>query len=238
MLPFDNNIISVIDEAYKAGFNIPQKFFKDNPQQIDVENREVFQNYPLFIIKPEGIEFSYLLFWSGNKFYGGYVSINNNYTSVQRGTSSRNGETLFAGHVQDVRKCYKKIITDKPTWIARSFVLGNDGVIYYWGLDNIEHYAEQIYALTGFKLDEITDKFLKKEKTYKPEGFISSIMIKSDGVNRYIQTTRSPHKSISKSWADLYGVCDKLDKEFEFTKGIDSYIRKGFSLLHGFKKIS
>ena len=103
MLPFDDNIIKVISEAYEVGFNIPPKYLPSDVDKIP-EGREVYVNKPLSIVRPDGVEFTYILFWNGRKFKGGYVSINNNYSGVQRGSFERNGETLFASHVYGLKK--------------------------------------------------------------------------------------------------------------------------------------
>jgi hypothetical protein len=241
MLPFDDNIIQVVDEAYRVGFNLPEKFFKGNPQNLNLESKEVYENYPLNIIKPEGIEFSYIIFWDGRRFLGGYISINNNYTGVQRGEFSRNGSTLFAGHVPEIKKSYKKLLKEEPMWIARAFILGVDNRIYYWGIDSVIEYSSSIYALTGDRLDDITSKFINKEKTFKPEGFTASILVKAKDVTPDTHTYNTMGKacdSISKAWKGLYNEVSGFTKEFEFTLGLEPYMRKAYSLLMVSNKIS
>ena len=56
---------------------------------------------------------------------------------------------------------------------------------------------------------------------------MSSILIKSVGTARFIQTG-NVSESISKSWHDCYGEAEKLDKGFYYTLGIDNYIRKAY----------
>ena len=149
MLPFDDNVIKVIANAYEAGFNIPVKYFEKDYDKVP-EDAEVYHNNPLYIIKPQGTEFTYIMYWTGKKMKGGFISINNNYSGVQRGSWSRNGETLFAGHIYELKRSCKRLIDiSEPQWICESFVMDNNGKIFYWGKDSIEHYSEQINKLTG-----------------------------------------------------------------------------------------
>ena len=81
-------------------------------------------------------------------------------------------------------------------------------------------------VLTGSNVAELEDKFLSGEKTFKPAGFVSSILIKF-GEARLIQTG-DVSESISKSWHSCYGEAEKLDKGFYYTLGVDNYIRKAY----------
>jgi len=227
MLPFESSIIDVINEGYEAGFNLPEKFLPHQTEDIP-PNSELFINDPLTIVKPVGFEFTYMVFWDGRKFRGGYISINNNYSGVQRGMFARNGETLFAGHVITLRKRFKNICKkDNPRWVCKAFILSESGKIFYWGNDIIDYYSEQLKVLTGSNVAELEDKFLSGEKTFKPAGFVSSILIKSVGTAKFIHTG-NVSESISKSWHSCYGEAEKLDKGFYYTLGVDNYIRKAY----------
>lgn len=237
MIPFDENIIGVIDNAYMAGFNIPQYFFQREYDSIkdSLVGKEVYFNNPMIFIKPQGVEFSYILFWNGEKFKGGYVSINNSYSGVQRGVFERNGETLFAAHVPEIRKCYKKVIGDTPMWIAKSFVLSTDGKIYYWGEDYPDYYKEQIEVLTEKPLEELLEGFLNGENFHKPKGYVASLTVKNKApLFTYIQP---PAQSISKAWKLLYEALGNMPPDQYFALGIDNYMRLGYAQMMMHKKI-
>lgn len=227
MLQFDDNIISVIDNAYKCGYNLPEKHFKN---AVDMSNeKNVFENYPLYIVKPDGVEFSYIAYYSGKSFYGSYMSINNNFTSVQRGMFSRNGETLFSSNVFEIRKCFKK--SEQKGWLIKSFILGDDNKIYFWGNDNIDHYKQPISIITGMPFEELTDQLEKGERFKRPKGFVASVMIKAMGSNRFILTNDEPHDTITSAWKALYNKCDELENQYEYTYGIESYMRTAYAKL-------
>ena len=93
MLPYDDDIVNVVDDAFKNTYTIPKFYFERNYEQVreSLSEEEVFYNPPMYFVKPRGsIEFSYIVFWTGKKFLGGYVSLNNNYSGVQRGRMDRN----------------------------------------------------------------------------------------------------------------------------------------------------
>ena len=236
MLPFDNNIISVIDEAYRVGFNVPEKFFKDNITEVDTEGKEIYYNSPMYVVKPKGVEFSYIVYWTGKRFLGGYVSINNNYSSVQRGRLCNNGFTLFAAHVPEVRRCFKKLAGNIAGWICRSFILDDEGTIFSWGKDYIENYGDMIKSLTGDDVTVLQEKFDSGEKTYKPEGFVSAMIVKNPEADFQIVSKRKD--TISKAWRDLYADAELLPVTNDFTFGMESYMRMGYAKLKAFKKIN
>ena len=234
MLQYDEDIINVVDSAYRAGFYIPQYFFQKDLDKVKEKamTDEVVHNDPMYFVKPKGIEFSYIIYWTGAKFRGGYVTINNNYTGVQRGGFDRNGQTLFASHVDDVRQYYKKFTElDKPKWIAHSFVLSDDNRIYYWGLDDVSHYADMIGAYTNNSLEDLVTMFDAGEKMEKPKGFISSLQIYDENFKKDYLHISEVKDSVSATWKNIYLMAGMLRKNFQFTLDMDAYIRKGYATL-------
>jgi len=243
MLQHDENIITVVDNAFKAGFYIPKYTFHSVSRGGEVEDKklegEVYHNYPMYFSKPEGIEFTYIIFWNGHRFCGGFISINNTYKGVQRGGFDRNGETLFASHIHEIKMGYKKFTKkDEPRWIAHSFVITEEGKIFYWGLDNVEHYKDLISNIVGENFEDLVEIYLRDERTRRPQGFISSLMIYDDKDNKTVIENGEVQPSISASWKDLYDKVDKLPKNLTFTLCLDNYIRKGYAILKAFNKLS
>lgn len=235
MLPFDDNVIKVISEAYEAGFNIPVKFFEKDRDKI-TEDMEVFTNNPLYIVKPQGTEFTYIMYWTGKKMKGGFISLNNNYSGVQRGTWIRNGETLFAGHIYELKRCCKRLINlEEPQWICESFVMDESGKIFYWGKDSIEYYAEQLGRLTGHTIVELEDIY-SNQKSKKPEGFVASLLVMNNNIPAYIYVDE-PDESISKAWKGLYASLCGINKSYSYTNGVDTYMRTAFAKLNIHRKL-
>lgn len=241
MLQHDEDIITVVDNAFKAGFYMPKYYFQKDIDEVNkVKNCcEIIYNHPMFFVKPKGIEFSYIIYWNGSRFKGGFVSINNNYTGLQRGGFDRNGETLFASHIREIKMCYKKFTeNDIPKWIVHSFILTEEGKILYWGLDNIEHYKEIISNYTGELFEDLVELYLSSDKRNRPEGFISSLMIyDSVGKKSYIHTG-IVHMTISSAWKDIYNKINDLRKEFNYTLCLDTYARKGYAMLKSYNKLT
>lgn len=236
MLPFDDNVIKVISDAYEAGFNIPVKYFEKDYNKVP-EDAEAYCNNPLYIIKPQGTEFTYIMYWTGKKMKGGFISINNNYSGVQRGAWSRNGETLFAGHIYELKRCCKRLIDlEKPQWICESFVMDETGKIFYWGKDSIEYYSEPLSKLTGHTIVEL-EEIYTNQKSKKPEGFVASLLVIKDGAPLYVYTAE-PDESISKAWKGLYASLCMTNKAYSYSNGVDVYMRTGFAKLNIHRKLS
>lgn len=234
MLPFDDKIVDVIDDAFKHGFSVPKYAFESNLEElleISGDSDEVFFNHPMYFLKPDSIEFSYIIFWDGKKFHGGYISINNNYAGVQRGGLERNGETLFAGHVKRIRTCYKKVAKDKPMWLCSAFLLDNERRILYWGHDEVSHYEEAIMKLTGHSLDELEEKFKSGEKTYKPNGFVPSILLYRGGFEKLYIKTGEAGTSISSVWRNFYKDLSSTPRDILYMQGMTDYMRKAYAML-------
>ena len=234
MLPFEGDVINVIDDAFKAGFNIPKYYFeKDFNDSID---GEVYFCDPMYMLKPQGIEFSYVLFWTGSRFKGGFVSMNNNYIGLQRGARSRNGSTLFAQHVPELKRCYRRYCGSEPAWIVHSFVLGDNGKIYYWGLDDIDVYVEQIEKITDMPFDDLVSLYLSEDNTKKPKGFVSSLAIFTrDG--EMFTCCGDVADTITKSWNVLYEKADCLKKDLWWVPNIESYMRTAYAKLNVMEKL-
>ena len=234
MLPYDDDIVNVVDDAFKNTYTIPKFYFERNYEQVreSLSEEEVFYNPPMYFVKPRGsIEFSYIVFWTGKKFLGGYVSLNNNYSGVQRGRMDRNGETIFAGHIKPIRTIFKRYLDDKPRWICEAFLLTEDNKILYWGKDSVEHYEEQIYKLTGYTPEELKEKFLSGEKTFKPKGFLASIMIYGLDFERQFIYSGDVKETLSQTWRQMYDDASTFAKDRQFTVGIDAYMRKAYSMI-------
>lgn len=237
MIPFDDNIVDIIDKAYRAGYNIPKYFFQREYDNIKdtLEGKEVYYNSPMIFIKPSGIEFTYILYWNGKRFRGGYISINNNYAGVQRGQFDRNGETIFASHIPELKRLYKKI-ADEPMWIAKAFIMSPEGRIYYWGEDYITHYVPQIEILTGFKMDELLISFHEERDNRRPYCFVASVVVRNK--NPMYLYSGQPERSVSKAWKSCYSSLETLPIDRYFTLNLDSYMRHAYAQLNIHKKIS
>jgi len=239
MIPFDDNIVDIIDKAYRVGYNIPKYFFQREYDTIKdtLVNKEVYYNSPMIFLKPAGIEFSYLLYWNGHKFRGGYISINNNYAGVQRGQFERNGETLFASHIPDIKRIYKKITEQEiPQWICKSFILSPEGRIYYWGEDYIVHYKTQIEALTGVTMEDLHKSFHEERDNRRPDCFVASVVVRNK-VPLYLYSGQ-PERSVSKAWKSCYSTLGTLPNDKYFTLNLDSYMRHAYAQLNIHKKIT
>lgn len=237
MLPYEEDIINVIDNAFKSGFNIPKYYFeKDYDNVKDSIEGEIYFCDPMYFVKPKGIEFSYILFWNGHRFKGGYVAINNNYIGLQRGPRSRNGSTLFASHILDLKKCFKRYTGSEPTWICHSFIMDEKGKIFYWGTDSVDNYVEQIETLTGEGIAELEEFYINDGNTVKPKGFVSSIVVYDADSDAFI-CCGDLADSITKSWNLLYEKADTLKKNFWFITGVESYVRMAFAKLNVAEKL-
>lgn len=237
MIPFDDNIVEIIDKAYRTGYNIPKYFFQREYDNIkdNLVGKDVYFNPPMIFLKPVGIEFTYILYWTGEKFRAGYISINNNYAGVQRGPYDRNGETLFAAHVPEIKRLYKKIAVN-PGWIAKSFVLSPEGRIYYWGEDYIPHYYPQIEMLTQSGIEDLEQAFISERDGRKPEGFVASTVVRSKAPH-YLYS-ELPANSVSKAWKNCYSNLDNIGPDMYFTLGLDSYMRHAYAQLNIHRKIT
>ena len=234
MLLHDDSIVSTLTKAFESGMNVPKTFFKEE-DTAGLEN--IHRKSPLWIQKPDGIEFTYMIYWTGKKFRGGYVSINNNYQGVQRGKFQRNGETLFCSHIPEIKRCYKKILPEKG-WIAYSFIMDENGKIFFWGRDNIEHYKLSIEYITGVMFDELEDLFDTDGKLRKPIGYVASTMI-FDESNKpsYIESS-FVDISITKVWKNFYDkINSEVPKQFNFTIGLEQYMRRAYALLQTYNKL-
>lgn len=234
MLLQDDNIISTISMAYESGMNVPATYFNEEEAK---EAGAIKSRGPVWVRKPDGVEFSYMIFWTGRKFRGGYVSINNNYSGVQRGRFDRNGETLFCAHIPEIKRCYKKLLPEKKGWIVFSFILTEGGKIYFWGRDNIEHYVTSIESITGEFFDELEDIFVEERKLQKPVGFVASAMIYDQNFSPLKIETALPAESITKAWKNFYESMNDLDKTYNFTSGLDGYMRKAYAIMQSHNKI-
>lgn len=236
MIPFDDNIVEIIDKAYKVGFNIPKYYFQREYDNIKdtIQDKEVYFNSPMIFLKPKGIEFSYILYWNGNKFRGGFISINNNYAGVQRGPFDRNGETLFAAHITEIKRIYKK--NAEVGWIAKAFILSPEGRIYYWGEDNVQHYKTQIEILTVTAFDDLEKSFIEERDSRRPEGFVASTIVRNK--NPLYLYSELPARSVSKAWKNCYSNLDNLGIDVYYTLGLDDYMRLAFAQLNIHKKIT
>lgn len=230
MLPYEKDVIGVIDNAYRAGFTIPHYIFDKDQKLIEDSPEEFYYVPPLFIAKPKGVEFSYILFWTGEKFRGGYIAITNNYSGVQRGYRERNGGTIFAAHIKELRLCIRKLMGEEPCWVAYSFVLGENGRLYFWGTDSIDFYADPIEHLTGESMKGLTDMFMNPEKNKRPEGFVSFLPVFCRDKPTFL-CTGDPKETVSKSWRILYEKLECLSHDFWFSVGIDSYARNAYAQL-------
>lgn len=229
MIPFETDVISVIDNAYRAGFFMPKYYFEKDAKVLEGSSDEIYYVDPLYIVKPKGIEFTYIMFWNGFKLCAGYISINNNYTGLQRGGRGFNGGTLFAAKIQYMNVSYKKLSGGEPMWLAHSFVLTDKGKMFYFGTDDIDKYIEPIEKLTGKDFVELTDLYLAKEKTRKPEGFVSFIpVLNHKNLEEFIYTG-DVQTSVTKSWNTMYEKLECLRINMHFLPGVDSYIRKAYA---------
>lgn len=237
MFPYEDDIIGVVDNAYRAGFNLPKYYFLDDTE-IDSIDVESYVCKPLLITKPAGVEFSYILYWNGRKFKGGYISINNNYTGVQRGSRvAPNGSMLFASHVPELHRCYKRMITGEQTWLAHSFIF-NEALnkIMYYGTDDVDFYRESIENLTGENFDDLTEAYSKDENRRKPVGFVPSLHVYEREAFKFINVG-DRCDTVSRAWKMIYEKCDLLRKDHWFIPNIDSYMRTGYAILKTKNKI-
>lgn len=239
MIPYEDDIISVIDTAYKAGFFVPKYFFEKDKELVKNSQDEIYHVDPLYIAKPKGVEFSYVAFYNGDKLRGGYLSINNNYSGLQRGMRSRGGGTMFSADIRDVRVGFKKMTKEEPQWMAHSFVMDEKGKIVYFGNDSHEYYIEQIEKLAGKRFDELTDIFLAGEKMKRPQGFVSFLpVVNSEYVDGYFTCVGDVQQTVTKSWNTLYDKLDCLDKKLWYLPSVDSYIRKAYATMQTLKVLS
>jgi len=233
MLLHDDKIIATLTTAFESGMNVPKTFFREE----DIEGLpNIHKAGPIWVQKPDGIEFAYMIYWSGRKFRGGYVSLNNNYSGVQRGRFERNGETLLCAHIPELKRAYKKLLPESG-WIIFNFIMSDEGKIYFWGRDNIEHYKTPIEIMTGIMFEDLEEVFRTDGKLKKPEGYVASAMIfDRDNNPMYIETSY-PAYTITKVWQNFYDNLRDLDKTYNFTIGLEQYMRKAYAMLQNHNKI-
>jgi len=230
----NEDAIQQISIAFEAGMNVPKTYFS-RAEAEESGNKVVYIN-PLWITKPEGIEFTYIVYWTGTKFRGGYISINNNYSGVQRGRFDRNGETLIVSHIHELRKCYKKILPEYG-WIAYSFIMDDKNKIFFWGKDNIEHFYNPIENLTGLAIEDLETIFLNDEKMSKPHGFVASAMVYDENFNKLYIHTSKVKDTITQAWKSFYIDMEDVDEKCNFTIGLDNYMRKAYAILMSSNKL-
>lgn len=237
MFPYEDDIIGVVDNAYRAGFSLPKYYFIDD-KAVESLNGEVYVCNPLIITRPQGVEFTYILYWNGKRFKGGYIAINNNYTGVQRGARvSPNGSMLFASHVPELRRCYKKMVSTEPMWLAHTFIFDESiNKIVYYGTDDVEFYKESIENLTDENFEELTEAYGKDENRRKPVGFVPSIFVYENNSFKFINVG-DRCDTVSKAWKMMYEKCELLRKDHWFLPSVDSYMRTGYAILKSKNKI-
>lgn len=230
----NEDVIGTISMAYEAGMNVPKTYFSLHEAQES--GNKYIQAGPIWIAKPDGIEFTYIVYWTGRKFRAGYISINNNYSGVQRGRFDRNGETLFISHVSEIRKWYKKILPEHG-WMAYSFIMDEDRKIFFWGKDNFEHYYNPIEKITGINPEELELAFMREEKLHKPQGFVASAMVYDEDFAKLYIHTSSVQDRVTKAWRNFYMDMEDVDKSCNLTIGLDNYMRKAYAVLMSSNKL-
>lgn len=241
------DVITATEIAIKSGFNIPPYAFNSPEKLYGVKGNEIIQNGRMYFKKPDGYDLSYILFWTGKHFHGGYISLNSNYAFLDRGFSAERGFVLFASHLPEIKKKVKRLlreagIAEKEGFFIRiDLVLQEDGTLVYWGADyDINKYIEAIELLTEYSIDTIASAFMEQNdiRIKKPEGYVGAVMFDdiSDGeiTNRYCYGTAM---SIKATFKQIYS---KLmpNKNYIFLQGYEKIFSPAFHILKKHNKIS
>jgi len=242
------DIITATEVAIKSGFNIPAYSF-DIPDKLYAipAYGEIVRNGRMFFKKPEGYDISYILFWTGKHFHGGYVAINSTYAFIDRGTKAERGFVLFADHIPELKKKVKRLlveagIADKEGFfIVGDFVLQEDGTFIYWGIDfDIDKYIKAIELLTGYSINDIAEAFLEQSslRIKKPAGFTGSLVY-NDVTGEEVETKQmlSSGVSITKVFENIYSSLSH-NKCYIFLYGYERLFRKVFHILKKQNKLS
>ena len=242
------DIITATEVAIKSGFNIPAYSFNspDKLYSLPYEG-EIVQNGRMFFKKPEGYDISYILFWTGKHFHGGYVVINSNYAFIDRGIDAERGFVLFADHIPEIKKKMKRLlkeagIADKEGFfIIGDFILQEDGTLTYWGIDfNIDKYVEAIEILTGYSIDDIVNAFLEQSdlKIKKPKGFTGAIVYDDMTEEELkMKTMYDSGTSITQTFEKIYSKLSH-NKCYIFLYGYERLFKKVFHILKKQNKLS
>lgn len=228
------SIVEVITTAYEIGLNVPQYYFQRHYEEMKevLEGHEMVVVSPMYFIKPSGVEFNYTVFWTGSKFRGGYVTIDNNYTGVGKGQDLKgSARTMVALHVPEIKRALKRAVqADNPVWLSIDLIYDGEK-IYFWGYGDLD--VEMVSKLTGIDIEELSEKFVAGDKVTKPEGFVAKGMVMPDGFFMVSEV----EKSVTAAWKDFYHRASMLKKTLWYNEGLDGFMRKGYSKLIGSGKL-
>lgn len=239
---FDLDVVSMLNSAYQAGYNVPMYIFQNKFPEFeeDLREEEVLDAGMVKLIKPKGVDLTYSIYWTGRKFRGGYVSINNRYSGVNRGYPVKeNGKTMFAAHLPDIKSKLKRQIEGKKAqWCCVDVILGADGKLYFWKPGRIEEEFSLILSLYGEdpteeNFQKLTDNFTNTDiKTYKPEGFMCSLPYSSEErTQTYLYVHHNAEPTVSAVWKKTYEKMELLKKQCMFQYGMDRYMTRCYGIL-------
>jgi hypothetical protein len=237
------DIITATEVAIKSGFEIPPYAFNTPEKLHGVKGNEIIQNGRMFFKKPDGYDISYILFWTGKHFHGGYVSINSNYAFLDRGDEAEIGFVLFAEHLPEIKKKMKRLlkeagIMDKEGFFIRGdFVLQEDGTLFYWGIDfDINKYIGAIEVLTGHDIDTIAGAFMEQSdlRIKKPSGFAGAMAYSED---EEIKMMYEVSPSITKAFENMYSKLSH-NRRCMFLYGYERIFRRAYHILKKQNKLT
>ena len=232
-------VIASSDElilAKEMGMRFPEKYKKGNCT-IDVNNcRNIYDaDIYYFLKRDDALDISYLAYWNGHTFKGGYICYRNHYTMAGHGLESvDNGVTIYADDTKEIRNYLKRFkqyshnddnnFKPDPSWIMFNFIL-YDNQLHFWGVEFITslylNFSIPIEIITGIEIDELEAKYLADEKFRKPQiKYIAVLPLIGDGVQDLIIESGD---TVSAAWKKIYKT--ELEKNHHIFLGIDEYHR-------------
>ena len=220
--------------AKEAGIRFPEHFKKG--KSVDPED-DLYDAGIYYFRRPEkSFEMSYLTYWNGARFRGGYIIYENNYSMPGKGRSIyHNGITVFAEDTKEIRNIVKKarqfhegdeMFTLPKGWVKFNFLLYSDQ-LHYWGIElhqYLDPYMQDcISKLMDMPYDDLLSLFDSYEKNKKPElKYVAALPVFVDDAIIYIDVCG---ENVSQAWKLLYKEVAEIPKIFHAYLNIDEYHR-------------
>jgi hypothetical protein len=226
--------------AKEFGIRFPEHHKKS---KVDAD-LEMYDAGIYYFKKPkDSFDVSYLTYWNGKKFRGGYIIYENNYSMPGKGVElPENGITLYPDDTKEIRNILKKArqyndSEDSPGlikgWYKFNFALYSDE-LHFWGIETLD-----IFSISGQEMSciecimdkpylEIIDLFDSEEKNRKPkEKYVASLpgFCKNLNINEYDGHVISHGDTVSQAWKRLYRKIENEDSIYHFYLNIDEYHR-------------
>ena len=233
-------VIASSDElilAKEMGMRFPEKY-KKSGVTINAENVNNFYDADIyyFLKRDDSFNVSYLAYWNGKTFRGGYICYRNHYTMAGSGIESvDNGVTIYPDDTREIRgylKRFKQYANDPdnnfnpdPSWYMFNFSLYDD-LLHFWGIDSNENidlrYSAAIEIIMGSDFDSVMELFNSEQKNRKPAvKYIAVLPVFTDSS---VDMIVEEGDTISRAWKNIYET--NLKKNEHIFLGINDYHRR------------